>query len=78
MNTIIVIVFYVNPNKAGFFEGSFFWGRGGAQFDPPYLYTQLINDACLFPDNFDFKGKIMAKFLIRSHFLSIWNNMTIK
>ena len=26
-----------------------------------------------FPDNLDFKGKIVAKFLV-SHFLSIWNN----
>ena len=26
-----------DPNKAGFFEGSFFWGRGGGQFDPPPL-----------------------------------------
>ena len=30
-----------------------------------------------FPDNLDLKGKIKAIFLIRSHFLSIWNNMTI-
>ena len=29
-----------------------------------------------FPDNLDFKGKNVAKFLLRSHFLS--NNMTVK
>ena len=31
-----------------------------------------------FPDNLDFKGKIVAKFLMRSHFLSIQNDMTVK
>ena len=31
-----------------------------------------------FPYNLDFNVKIAAKFLIRSHFLSIWNNMAIK
>ena len=31
-----------------------------------------------FPDNLDFKGKIVAKFYCRSHFLSICNNMTVK
>ena len=31
-----------------------------------------------FPENLDFNGKIVAIFLIRSHFLSIQNNMTIK
>ena len=31
-----------------------------------------------FPDNLDFKGMILAKFLLRSHFLSICNNMTVK
>ena len=25
----------LNPNKAGLFEGSFFWGGGGGQFDTP-------------------------------------------
>ena len=34
---------------------------------------------CNFPKNLGFKGKIMAKFLIRSHFFSnISKNMTIK
>ena len=27
--------YFINPNKAGLFEGSFFWG--GGQFDPPPL-----------------------------------------
>ena len=31
-----------------------------------------------FPDNLEFKGKTVAKFLLRSHFLSICNNMTVK
>ena len=31
-----------------------------------------------FPANLDFKGKIVAKFLSRSHFVSIYKNMTIK
>ena len=31
-----------------------------------------------FPDNLDFKGKIVAKFLLRSHFLPIYKYMTIK
>ena len=31
-----------------------------------------------FAENLDFNGKIVATFLIRSHFLSIQNNMTIK
>ena len=30
-----------------------------------------------FPDNLDFKGKIVAKFFQRSHFLSICNNITV-
>ena len=25
-----------NPNKAGLFEGSFFWGEGGGKFEPFY------------------------------------------
>ena len=29
-----------------------------------------------FPDNFDFKGKVVAKFLWRKHFLSIYDNKT--
>ena len=37
-----------NPNKAGLFEGSFSWGGGGGQFDPPpilhiYRRTYLIS-----------------------------------
>ena len=31
-----------------------------------------------FPDNFDFRVKILAKFLLRSQFLSICNNVTVK
>ena len=31
-----------------------------------------------FPDNLDFKGKIVAKFLLRSHFLSIYGYMATK
>ena len=31
-----------------------------------------------FPENLDFKGRIVAKFLIRNHFLLIHNNMAIK
>ena len=31
-----------------------------------------------FPDNLDFKGKIVAKFLLKSHFPLIYKNMTIK
>ena len=31
-----------------------------------------------FSDNLDFKCKTVAKFLLRSHFLSIYKNMTIK
>ena len=31
-----------------------------------------------FQDHLDFKGKLMAKFLLRSHFLSLYKNMTIK
>ena len=31
-----------------------------------------------FPNNLDFKGKTVAKFLIRSHFLSIYSNVTNK
>ena len=31
-----------------------------------------------FPECLDFKDKTVAKFLVRSHFLSISNNMTVK
>ena len=31
-----------------------------------------------FPENFDFKGNIVAKFLLKGHFLPIYNNMTTK
>ena len=31
-----------------------------------------------FSKNLDFKGKIVAKFLLRSHFLLICNNMAVK
>ena len=31
-----------------------------------------------FPDNEDFKGNIITKLLLRSHFSLIWNNVTIK
>ena len=52
-------------------------------FEIPLFSTILILPLILlkrwnFPNNLDFKGKIEAKFLIRSHFLSIWNNMTKK
>ena len=30
------------------------------------------------PDSLDFKGMIVAKFLLKGHFLSICNNMTAK
>ena len=32
----------INPNKAGHFEGRFFWG-GGGQFDPPIHISRIIN-----------------------------------
>ena len=31
-----------------------------------------------FQDNLDFKGKIVVKFFMKIHFLSIQNNITIK
>ena len=31
-----------------------------------------------FPDNLDFKGEVVEKFLLRSHFVSIYDNMTTK
>ena len=40
----------LNPNKAGFFEGSFSWGKGG-QFDPPSLFI-FQEELILFQYNF--------------------------
>ena len=37
-------------------------------------FTEILTE--IFPDNLDFKGKIVVKFIIRSHFLSKQNNMT--
>ena len=31
-----------NPNKAGLFEGSFFWEGGGGQFDPPFIFLEEL------------------------------------
>ena len=33
--------FTFNPNKAGLFEGSFFWG-GGCQFDPFFIFQEEL------------------------------------
>ena len=33
---------------------------------------------CNFQDNLEFKGEVVTNFLLRSHFLSIYNNMTKK
>ena len=38
----------------------------------PSVVLKLSN----FLDNFDFKGKIVTKFLLRKHFLSIYDNKT--
>ena len=32
---------YLNPNKAGLFEGSFSWG-GGGQLDPPFIFQEEL------------------------------------
>ena len=40
----------------------------------PSLALKRLN----FPENLDFKGKIVTKFLLRSHFLSICKNMTVR
>ena len=37
-------------------------------------FTEILTE--IFPDNLDFKGKIVVKFIIRSHFLSKQSNMT--
>ena len=31
--------YIINPNKAGLFEGSFFWG---GQFDPPFIFQEEL------------------------------------
>ena len=31
-----------NPNKAGLFEGSFFWGGVGGQFTPPFIFQEEL------------------------------------
>ena len=31
----------LNPNRAGFFEGSFSWGWG-SQFDPPFIFQEEL------------------------------------
>ena len=36
----------------------------------------IVLKHCNLPDNLNFKGKIFAKFLIRSHFLEIYCNIT--
>ena len=47
-----------------------------------FIYFSSIPSVALkrwhFPDNLGFKGKSVAKFLLRSHFFSISKNMTIK
>ena len=32
---------FINPNKAGLFEGSFFW-EGGDQIDPPLTFPKEL------------------------------------
>ena len=34
---------FFNPNKAGLFEGSFFWA-GGSQFDPPSHFKKNLSN----------------------------------
>ena len=31
---------YLNPNKAGLFEGNFSWG--GDQLDPPFIFQEEL------------------------------------
>ena len=33
-------VSFLNPKKAGLFEGSFSWGEG--QFDPPFIFQEEL------------------------------------
>ena len=32
----------IDPNRAGLFEGSFSWGRGGGQIDPPFIFQEEL------------------------------------
>ena len=36
---MIIAVRYINPNKTGLSDGSFFWG-GGGHFDPPSYFKK--------------------------------------
>ena len=40
MSAKLATLSFVNPNKAGIFEGSLFWG--GGQFDPPFLFQEEL------------------------------------
>ena len=40
------------------------------------IVPYIVLKHCNLPDNLNFKGKIFAKFLIRSHFLEIYCNIT--
>ena len=40
------------------------------------ILPYIVLKHCNLPDNLNFKGKIFAKFLIRSHFLEIYCNIT--
>ena len=42
------------------------------------IFPLIALERWIFPDNSDFKGNIVLAFLLRSHFLSIYNNITIK
>ena len=40
INSKVVLQYYINPNKAGLFEGSFFWA---GKFDPPpFMFQEVL------------------------------------
>ena len=43
-----------------------------------WILPSIVLKCWIFPDNLDIKGKILAKFLLRKHFLSMYTNMTVK
>ena len=45
IKTVCDIKLYINPNKAGLFEGSFSCGGGkGGQFDPPSYFKKNLSN----------------------------------
>ena len=62
-----------------YFFFHFNWNFGKFSYFSAFQYflPSIILKLWNFSDNFDFKGKVVVKFLLRKHFLSIYDNKTI-